>query len=123
MSLHGQDARVTLHPRAMVNTAVLDLIGHTPLIELSPIHRGPGRILAKCEFLNPGGSMKDRAALRIIRDAESSGRLAPAQTVVEMTSGNMGAGLAVVCRSEEHTSELQSPCNLVCRLLIEKKKT
>jgi len=82
--------------------SVLDLIGHTPLIELSRIHRGPGRILAKCEFLNPGGSMKDRAALRIVRDAEADGRLAPGQTVVEMTSGNMGAGLAVVCAAAGH---------------------
>jgi cysteine synthase A len=82
--------------------AVLDLIGSTPLIELSRIHRGPGRILAKCEFLNPGGSMKDRAALRIVGDAESSGRLAPGQTVIEMTSGNMGAGLAVVCAATGH---------------------
>ena len=87
----------------MIHAAsVFDLIGSTPLIELSRIHRGPGRILAKCEFLNPGGSMKDRAALRIIRDAESSGRLAAAQTVVEMTSGNMGAGLAVVCAATGH---------------------
>jgi cysteine synthase A len=71
--------------------SVLDLIGNTPLIELSRIHKGPGRILAKCEFLNPGGSMKDRSALRIVRDAEASGGLAPGQTVVEMTSGNMGS--------------------------------
>jgi cysteine synthase len=81
---------------------VLDLIGKTPLIELSRVHRGPGRILAKCEFLNPGGSMKDRAALRIVRDAEADGRLSPGQTVVEMTSGNMGAGLAVVCAATGH---------------------
>jgi cysteine synthase A len=82
--------------------SVLDLIGNTPLIELSRIHKGPGRILAKCEFLNPGGSMKDRSALRIVRDAEASGGLAPGQTVVEMTSGNMGAGLAVVCATTGH---------------------
>ena len=82
--------------------SVLDLIGNTPLIELSRIHKGPGRIFAKCEFLNPGGSMKDRSALRIVRDAEASGGLAPGQTVVEMTSGNMGAGLAVVCATTGH---------------------
>ena len=77
--------------------SVIEAIGSTPLIELARIHRGPGRILAKAEFLNPGGSMKDRAALRIVRDAEADGRLGAGQTVVEMTSGNMGAGLAVVC--------------------------
>jgi cysteine synthase A len=82
--------------------SVLDLIGNTPLIELSRIHRGPGRILAKCEFMNPGGSMKDRAALRIVRDAEQDGRLAAGQAVVEMTSGNMGAGLSVVCAAMGH---------------------
>lgn len=83
-------------------TSVLDLIGSTPLIELSRIHRGPGRILAKAEFCNPGGSMKDRAALQIIRDAEREGRLRAGQTVVEMTSGNMGSGLAIVCGAMEH---------------------
>src|SRR5215212_8963072 len=86
----------------MLFRSVLDLIGSTPLLELSRIHSGPGRILAKAEFLNPGGSMKDRAALRIIRDAEAAGKLAPGQTVVEMTSGNMGAGLAIVCGATNH---------------------
>lgn len=83
--------------------SVLDLIGSTPLVELSRIHRGAGgRVLAKCEFRNPGGSMKDRAALRIIRDAEAHGRLRSEQPVVEMTSGNMGSGLAVVCGATAH---------------------
>ena len=82
--------------------SVLDLIGRTPLVQLSRLHRGPGRVLAKAEFLNPGGSMKDRAALQIVRDAEGDGRLTAGQTVVEMTSGNMGAGLAVVCGATGH---------------------
>lgn len=56
-----------------------------------------GRILCKLDYLLPGGSKKDRAALRIIRDAEASGELSPGQTVVELTSGNMGTGLAIVC--------------------------
>src|SRR5688572_18965670 len=86
----------------MISHSSLDLIGSTALIVLSRIHRGPGRVLAKAEFLNPGGSMKDRAALRIVRDAEQSARLAPGQPVVEMTSGNMGAGLAVVCAATNH---------------------
>src|SRR4051812_1904684 len=88
--------------RSGVAISVLDLIGHTPLIELSRIHGGGGRVLAKCEFLNPGGSMKDRAALQIVRDAEAEGRLKSGQAVVEMTSGNMGAGLAVVCGAMGH---------------------
>ena len=77
--------------------SVLGMIGNTPLVSLSRIHQGPGRILAKAEFVQPGGSVKDRAALRIILDAYQSDMLRSGQPVVEMTSGNMGAGLAVVC--------------------------
>jgi cysteine synthase A len=80
----------------------LGLIGDTPLLALSKIYRGPGTILVKAEFVQPGGSVKDRPALRIIEDARDSGRLAPGQPVVEMTSGNMGAGLAVVCNVLDH---------------------
>ena len=75
----------------------LSLIGKTPLIDLSRIHPGPGKIWAKAEFIQPGGSIKDRAALQIIKDAYANGRLVTGQPVVEMTSGNMGSGLAVVC--------------------------
>ncbi|HWM91432.1 MAG TPA: cysteine synthase family protein [Thermoanaerobaculia bacterium] len=81
----------------IVRPSALDLIGGTPLVELRRIHPGPGRIVAKAEHIQPGGSVKDRAALRVIRDARDSGRLGPGQAVVEMTSGNMGSGLAVVC--------------------------
>src|SRR5215210_636983 len=80
-----------------VRTSALDLIGRTPLVELQRIHPGPGRILVKAEHVQPGGSVKDRAALRVIQDARESGRLAPGQAVLEMTSGNMGSGLAVIC--------------------------
>jgi cysteine synthase A len=73
-------------------------IGNTPLVELSRITAGlDGRILMKLEYLNPGASKKDRAALRIIDEAEADGRLRPGQTVLELTSGNMGTGLAIVC--------------------------
>ncbi len=85
-----------------ISASALDLIGRTPLVALSRVHRGPGRILAKAEFVQPGGSVKDRAALQVVQDARASGRLAPGQTVVEMTSGNMGAGLAVVCNALGH---------------------
>jgi len=80
-----------------ISKSVLDLIGYTPLVALSRIRRSPGTIWAKAEFMQPGGSVKDRAALRIIQDARHSGQLVSGQPVVEMTSGNMGAGLAVVC--------------------------
>lgn len=85
-----------------VTPNALGLIGGTPLVALRRVHRGPGTILAKAEFVQPGGSIKDRPALRIIEDARASGRLAPRQPVVEMTSGNMGAGLAVVCNVFDH---------------------
>ncbi len=85
-----------------ISSSALELIGDTPLLHLSRIHPGPGAILAKAEFVQPGGSVKDRAALRIIQDARSDGRLAPGQPVVEMTSGNLGAGLAIVCNVLGH---------------------
>jgi cysteine synthase A len=78
--------------------SAIEAIGDTPVVELSRITRGlEGRILAKLEYLNPGFSKKDRIARQIIEDAESDGRLKPGQTVVELTSGNTGTGLAIVC--------------------------
>lgn len=83
--------------------SALGTIGNTPLVELSRITRHmDGRVLAKLEFLNPGGSKKDRIALQIVRDAEERGALEPGQPVVELTSGNTGAGLAIVCGLTGH---------------------
>ncbi len=77
---------------------MLGAIGNTPLVELSRITRGlDGRILAKLEYLNPGYSKKDRIALQMIEEAETQGKLIPGQTVVELTSGNTGTGLSIVC--------------------------
>ena len=81
----------------MIKNSTLELIGNTPLLELSKIHKGPGKIFVKAEFLQPGGSVKDRAAKKIIELAYTNGKLKKGQPVVEMTSGNMGAGLAIVC--------------------------
>lgn len=78
--------------------SVLGAIGNTPLVELSRFTKGlEGRILAKLEYLNPGFSKKDRNALQMIEEAEADGRLKPGQTVVELTSGNTGTGLSIVC--------------------------
>lgn len=78
--------------------SVLEVIGNTPLVELSRISLGvAGRILAKLEYLNPGFSKKDRIALQMIEEAEADGQLKPGQTVVELTSGNTGTGLSIVC--------------------------
>jgi len=76
--------------------SILDAIGNTPLVRLHRINRGlKPQILAKVEYLNPGGSVKDRIGLAMIEDAERSGRLKPGGTIVEPTSGNTGAGLAI----------------------------
>jgi len=78
--------------------SVLGAIGNTPLVELSRLTRGlEGRILAKLEYLNPGFSKKDRIALQMIEEAQANGRLKSGQTVVELTSGNTGTGLSIVC--------------------------
>ena len=77
--------------------SLLDLIGNTPLVRLDRIGRDlPGQLFAKLEFLNPGGSIKDRPALAMIEAAEHEGRLKPGGTIVEPTSGNTGVGLAIV---------------------------
>lgn len=78
--------------------SVIGAIGDTPLVELSRLTRGiDGRILAKLEYLNPGFSKKDRIALQMVEEAEADGRLQAGDTVVELTSGNTGTGLAIVC--------------------------
>ena len=78
--------------------SAVDAIGETPLVELARLTRGVGgRILAKLDYLNPGFSKKDRIARQMIEDAEADGLLRPGQTVVELTSGNTGTGLAIVC--------------------------
>ncbi len=81
-------------------SSILGAIGDTPLVRLDRLvaHHGcSGTILAKLDHLNPGFSKKDRAALGVIEAAEQDGSLRPGQTVVELTSGNMGTGLAIVC--------------------------
>ena len=78
--------------------SAIEAIGGTPLVELRRLGKDlDGRILAKLDYLNPGFSKKDRIARQIIEDAEASGALRPGQTVVELTSGNTGTGLAIVC--------------------------
>lgn len=75
---------------------ILELIGRTPLVKLSKVSTSLSCCLyAKCEFLNPGGSVKDRIAYQMVLDAEKSGRIQPGDTLIEATSGNMGIGLAL----------------------------
>jgi cysteine synthase A len=82
---------------AMIHDSILDTIGRTPVVRLERIAPRHVRMLAKVEFFNPGGSVKDRLAYAIIIDAEKRGTLKPGQTVVEATSGNTGVALAMVC--------------------------
>ena len=80
--------------------SVVEAIGNTPLVDLSRVTTAlglDGRILAKLDYLMPGFSKKDRAARAVIEVARKEGTLRPGQTVVELTSGNMGTGLAIVC--------------------------
>src|SRR5206468_491949 len=78
--------------------SILGTIGATPVVALDRLAAGrPGRVLTKIESTNPGGSVKDRIALRMIEEAERDGRLRPGTPVVEVTSGNTGTGLAIVC--------------------------
>lgn len=78
--------------------SIVEVIGNTPLVALDRLTRGmSGRILAKLDYLNPGFSKKDRIARQIIEDATAAGELVPGQPVVELTSGNTGTGLAIVC--------------------------
>ncbi|PBP27620.1 cysteine synthase [Diplocarpon rosae] len=85
-------------------------IGNTPLIRLNHISDATGcEVLGKAEFMNPGGSVKDRAALYVVKDAEEKGLLKPGGTVVEGTAGNTGIGLAHVCRSKGYRLVIYMP--------------
>jgi cysteine synthase A len=77
--------------------SILDTVGRTPVVRIKKLAPSHVRLYVKVEAFNPMGSVKDRLALGIINDAESSGKLAPGQTVIEATSGNTGIGLAMVC--------------------------
>ena len=80
-----------------IYTSADQLIGHTPLLELAHIEAQenlPAKILAKLEYFNPAGSVKDRIAKAMIDDAEASGKLKPGSVIIEPTSGNTGIGLA-----------------------------
>jgi cystathionine beta-synthase len=92
--------------------SVVDLIGNTPLVRLTKVtgHLGPDAplVLAKVEYVNPGGSVKDRIAVRMIDAAEASGALRPGGTIVEPTSGNTGVGLAIVAQQRGYS------CIFIC---------
>jgi len=93
-----------------VRTGFIDSIGNTPLIKLRAASAATGcNIYGKAEFLNPGGSVKDRAALAIIEDAEKSGKLRPGGVIVEGTAGNTGIGIALVANALGYRSVIVMP--------------
>jgi len=93
----------------MIYQNLTDLIGNTPLLEVSGLEGQQARIALKLEKYNPGGSVKDRIALAMIEDAEQSGTLKPGATIVEPTSGNTGIGLAWVARAKGYKTILTMP--------------
>ena len=84
----------------MIYDSILGTIGRTPIVRINRLAPKNATIYVKCEFFNPGASVKDRLAIAIIEDAERSGKLKPGQTVVEATSGNTGIALAMVCAAK-----------------------
>src|SRR5215203_1509951 len=84
---------------ADIKDSILDTVGETPLVRLSRIAAGLApQVVAKVEYFNPGGSVKDRVAMRMVEAAEADGRLKPGGTIIEPTSGNTGTGLAIAAR-------------------------
>src|SRR3954463_12910745 len=89
----------SLDSRVDIRDSILETVGDTPLVRLSRVGAGlTPQLVAKVEALNPGGSIKDRAALAMIEAAEREGLLRPGGTIVEPTSGNTGTGLAMAAR-------------------------
>lgn len=91
---------------------ILSLIGNTPLVKLSRLAAGGAEVWAKLEYLNPGGSIKDRAALAIVEEAEARGQLERGGAIVEATAGNMGISLAMVAAAKGLRAVLVMPENI-----------
>lgn len=95
-----------------IRPSILEQIGHTPLVRLNKIPQSLGveaTVLVKCEYFNAGGSVKDRIALRMIQEAEKSGRIKPGDTLIEPTSGNTGIGLALVAAVKGYKTIITLP--------------
>ncbi|GAB0094417.1 Cystathionine beta-synthase [Sergentomyia squamirostris] len=102
--------KFTERPKVMPN--ILHAIGHTPLVKLNHIPQAEGiecDMYVKCEFLNPGGSVKDRIGFRMVEDAEAKGLLKPGCTIIEPTSGNTGIGLAMACAVKAYNCLIVMP--------------
>ncbi len=97
---------------ANIHKNLLDLVGNTPLVEIARIAKARGaesQVVAKVEYFNPGGSVKDRIALNMIEDAEKRGLLQPGATIIEPTSGNTGVGIAWISRVKGYKAVIVMP--------------
>jgi cysteine synthase B len=102
---------VPARPRAL--DSILDAIGHTPLVRLDEPELPPGvELWGKCEWLNPGGSVKDRTAYSLVTEGARRGALRPGHTIIDSSSGNTAVGLALVGRALGHDVELVMPANV-----------
>lgn len=95
----------------LIQSTLLDRIGNTPLLEIRLARRGEVRVFAKAEFFNPGGSVKDRPALNMIRKGEQSGQLVPGKILLDSTSGNTGIAYAMICAAKGYRVKLCLPAN------------
>ena len=102
--------RAEMTDRSTILDSILDATGGTPMVRLSRIGRDlPCELLGKCEFMNPGGSVKDRIGVKMLRDAEASGRIKPGDTLIEPTSGNTGIGLAMAAAARGYRVIITMP--------------
>ena len=96
-----------------VHASVLDLIGNTPMVDITPLSPNPDvRILAKLEGQNPAGSIKDRIAWNMVREAEADGVLTPGRTIIEPSSGNTGIALSMIARLRGYPIKIVMPENV-----------
>jgi S-sulfo-L-cysteine synthase (O-acetyl-L-serine-dependent) len=95
----------------IVQTDLLSRIGNTPLLEIRSARRGRVAVFGKAEFFNPGGSVKDRPALNMIRRGEESGELVPGKILLDSTSGNTGIAYAMICAAKGYRAKLCLPAN------------
>lgn len=97
-----------------IHDSILDAVGNTPMVRLNNMGKEfPGvEFLAKCEFLNPGGSLKDRIGVRMLLEAEKNGRIKPGDTLIEATSGNTGIGLAMACAARGYKLIITMPMKM-----------
>lgn len=99
---------------------ILDAVGHTPLVRFQRMfHEFPVEVYAKCEYMNPGGSVKDRIGVRMLLEAEKEGRIKPGDTIIEATSGNTGIGLAMACAVKGYKLIITMPM----KMSMEKQRT